>query len=430
MKKMNEIVLEGLDEKIYEYTTKTGLKIYMWVNEKVNGCFMSLSVKYGSLHTKFKVGGKTYEVPNGLAHFLEHIKFNLREGVTAHDEFYKIGGDSNAFTTFKYTSYVVFATQNKKENLKLLLDFVYNPYFTKKMITKEKGIIIEEANMSNDDPYSKIFYDNLKNVLQKSNYRNLITGEIEDIKEISLDDVLVAYETFYHPENMFLAITGSFNPYEMAKLVEDNLAKKDFGEYKNPEIIRVSEPKKVTAEYMEEEINITYPKVKYSLKIPINKFKNIGSMDLKMVVNLIMNINFGATSDFRSELMLKELISGMGYSVDIYEEYLVITLTINTNYYDEVIKLVREKIDNMEVNEKDIIRKRNATIATLILDYEDIEQVNMKIQDDIINEGKIVADIKKRIGNVNKEILEEVLKQFSNDNVSITVFKPKENQES
>ncbi len=426
---MKEIVLEGLEEKIYEYTTKNGLKVYMWVNEKVNGCFASLSVKYGSIHTKFKVGKKVYTVPNGLAHFLEHIKFNMKEDVTAHDEFIKIGGDSNAFTTFKYTSYIVFATQNKIENLNLLLDFVYNPYFTKKMISKEKGIIVEESNMSNDDPYSKIFYDNLKNVLQKSNYRNLITGEVEDIKEISLDDVEIVYNTFYHPKNMFLTITGNFNPYEMAKTVEDNLAKKEFGEFQEVDIISESEPKKVTKDYLEENVGITYPRVKYSLKIPINKFKNVETIDLKLLCDLILNINFGSTSEFRSDLILKGLVTSMGYSLDIYEEYLVITITANTNYQDEVIKLIREKFDNLEVDEKDIVRKRNAAIATLILDYEDIEQVNMKIQDDIINEGEIITDLKIRVASINQEKLESVINYINNDNVAISVFKPKENQE-
>lgn len=426
---MKEIVLEGLEEKIYEYTTKNGLKVYMWVNEKVNGCFASLSVKYGSIHTKFKVGKKVYTVPNGLAHFLEHIKFNMKEDVTAHDEFIKIGGDSNAFTTFKYTSYIVFATQNKIENLNLLLDFVYNPYFTKKMISKEKGIIVEESNMSNDDPYSKIFYDNLKNVLQKSNYRNLITGEVEDIKEISLDDVEIVYNTFYHPKNMFLTITGNFNHYEMAKTVEDNLAKKEFREFQEVDIISESEPKKVTKDYMEENVGITYPRIKYSLKIPINKFKNVEMVDLKLLCDLILNINFGSTSEFRSDLILKGLVTSMGYSLDIYEEYLVITITANTNYQDEVIKLIREKFDNLEVDEKDIVRKRNAAIATLILDYEDIEQVNMKIQDDIINEGEIITDLKIRVASINQEKLESVINYINNDNVAISVFKPKENQE-
>ena len=163
---MKEIILEGLNEKIYEYSTKCGLKVYMWVNERVTSTFMSLSVKYGSIHNKFKIGKKVYEVPNGVAHFLEHIKFNIDANTVAHDEFYKLGADSNAFTTFEYTSYIVYATKNLDKVLNLLLDYVYNPYFTKKMITKEKGIILEEANMTEDDPYSVIFYENLKSVLQ------------------------------------------------------------------------------------------------------------------------------------------------------------------------------------------------------------------------------------------------------------------------
>lgn len=427
---MKEIVLEGLDEKIYEYTTKTGLKIYMWVNEKVNSCLMTLSVKYGSIHTKFKVGKKTYEVPNGVAHFLEHIKFNINENSTAHDEFYKIGGDANAFTTFKWTSYIVFATGNKNENLNLLLDYVYNPYFTKKMINKEKGIIIEEANMSNDDPYSLIFYNNLKAVLQKSKYRNLITGEVEDIKKIELDDIKNVYDNFYHPKNMFLIITGNFNPYEMAKITEENLSKKEFKEYIEPVIIDETEPKKVTVEYSETNVNVSYPKIKYSLKIPLNKFKNIENLDLKILVRLILNINFGPTSDFYTELIEKELVTSLSSTLDIYEDYLVITISATTNYKDEVIKRLKEKIDMLEISEKDIIRKKNATLATLILDYDDIETVSMKIQDDIINEGKIITDLKERISNIDKDILNNVLKYITNDNVSVNVFLPNKSQDN
>ena len=44
---MKEIVLKGLNEVIYEHTTKEGLKVYMWVNERVKATLMTLSVKYG-----------------------------------------------------------------------------------------------------------------------------------------------------------------------------------------------------------------------------------------------------------------------------------------------------------------------------------------------------------------------------------------------
>ena len=41
-----------------------------------------------------------------------------------------------------------------------LLDFVYI-LFTKKSVAKEKGIIVEEANMGLDDAYSIVFFHTL-----------------------------------------------------------------------------------------------------------------------------------------------------------------------------------------------------------------------------------------------------------------------------
>lgn len=425
---MEELELKGLNEKIYVYHTKCGLPIYMWVNEKVSSMYASLSVKYGSIHTKFKIGKKTYEVPNGIAHFLEHVKFNIDEETTAHDEFYKLGGDANAFTTFDYTSYIVFATNNKKENLEELLNFVYNPFFTKKCISKEKGIIVEEANMGLDDPYSIVFFHSLLNTLQKSKYRNTITGTPDDVTSITLEDVKLVYDTFYHPENMFLTLTGNFNPYEMACLVEDNLSKKKFGKYLNPIIIKENEPKKVTTKYKEEYINVTYPRLKFSIKMDMSRFKNYSSLELKILTSLLFNINFGATSDFKDELMEKGLIQNMNVTCDVYDDTFVVTINVTSNFKEEIIKRVKEKLENLSISELDFKRKKNATIATLILDYEDLENVSYRIQDDVLNNGGIVTNLKEILEDETIDDLKNIIDLLDFDNISINVFLPKENQ--
>ena len=425
---MEELELKGLNEKIYVYHTKCGLPIYMWVNEKVSSMYAALSVKYGSIHTKFKIGKKTYEVPNGIAHFLEHVKFNIDEETTAHDEFYKLGGDANAFTTFDYTSYIVFATNNKKENLEELLNFVYNPFFTKKCISKEKGIIVEEANMGLDDPYSIVFFHSLLNTLQKSKYRNTITGTPDDVTSITLEDVKLVYDTFYHPENMFLTLTGNFNPYEMACLVEDNLSKKKFGKYLNPIIIKENEPKKVTTKYKEEYINVTYPRLKFSIKMDMSRFKNYSSLELKILTNLLFNINFGATSDFKDELMEKGLIQNMNVTCDVYDDTFVVTINVTSNFKEEIIKKVKEKLENLSISELDFKRKKNATIATLILDYEDLENVSYRIQDDVLNNGGIVTNLKEILEGETIDDLKNIIDLLDFDNISINVFLPKENQ--
>lgn len=425
---MEELELKGLNEKIYVYHTKCGLPIYMWVNEKVSSMYASLSVKYGSIHTKFKIGKKTYEVPNGIAHFLEHVKFNIDEETTAHDEFYKLGGDANAFTTFDYTSYIVFAKNNKKENLEELLNFVYNPFFTKKCISKEKGIIVEEANMGLDDPYSIVFFHSLLNTLQKSKYRNTITGTPDDVTSITLEDVKLVYDTFYHPENMFLTLTGNFNPYEMACLVEDNLSKKKFGKYLNPIIIKENEPKKVTTKYKEEYINVTYPRLKFSIKMDMSRFKNYSSLELKILTSLLFNINFGATSDFKDELMEKGLIQNMNVTCDVYDDTFVVTINATSNFKEEIIKRVKEKLENLSISEIDFKRKKNATIATLILDYEDLENVSYRIQDDVLNNGGIVTNLKEILEDETIDDLKNIIDLLDFDNISINVFLPKENQ--
>ena len=425
---MEELELKGLNEKIYVYHTKCGLPIYMWVNEKVSSMYASLSVKYGSIHTKFKIGKKTYEVPNGIAHFLEHVKFNIDEETTAHDEFYKLGGDANAFTTFDYTSYIVFATNNKKENLEELLNFVYNPFFTKKCISKEKGIIVEEANMGLDDPYSIVFFHSLLNTLQKSKYRNTITGTPDDVTSITLEDVKLVYDTFYHPENMFLTLTGNFNPYEMACLVEDNLSKKKFGKYLNPIIIKENEPKKVTTKYKEEYINVTYPRLKFSIKMDMSRFNNYSSLELKILTSLLFNINFGATSDFKDELMEKGLIQNMNVTCDVYDDTFVVTINVTSNFKEEIIKKVKEKLENLSISELDFKRKKNATIATLILDYEDLENVSYRIQDDVLNNGGIVTNLKEILEDETIDDLKNIIDLLDFDNKSINVFLPKENQ--
>ena len=425
---MEELELKGLNEKIYVYHTKCGLPIYMWVNEKVSSMYASLSVKYGSIHTKFKIGKKTYEVPNGIAHFLEHVKFNIDEETTAHDEFYKLGGDANAFTTFDYTSYIVFATNNKKENLEELLNFVYNPFFTKKCISKEKGIIVEEANMGLDDPYSIVFFHSLLNTLQKSKYRNTITGTPDDVTSITLEDVKLVYDTFYHPENMLLTLTGNFNPYEMACLVEDNLSKKKFGKYLNPIIIKENEPKKVTTKYKEEYINVTYPRLKFSIKMDMSRFKNYSSLELKILTSLLFNINFGATSDFKDELMEKGLIQNMNVTCDVYDDTFVVTINVTSNFKEEIIKKVKEKLENLSISELDFKRKKNATIATLILDYEDLENVSYRIQDDVLNNGGIVTNLKEILEDETIDDLKNIIDLLDFDNISINVFLPKENQ--
>lgn len=421
---MKEIKLKGLNEVIYEDVCDNGLKIYMWVNKKVNTFYGTLSVKYGSIFNNFKIGNKEYSTPSGVAHFLEHVKFNEDDELTAHDYFYKMGSETNAFTTFHYTNYQVLGSTNPKDNINHLLDFVFNGYFTKKLIKNEKGIIIEEAKMGEDDPYTIMLFKHLDNMFHNYEHKKLITGSPKDIKEIDIDDIKLVYNTFYHPQNMFLVVTGNFNPYEISETVKENMNKKEFSQYLNPEKIIKKESKKVRVEYEELDINVTNKKIKIGIKIPKKIFKNLDDLHIRLFIGMILKANFGNTSDFKDELLQKEIISSMSYMSEIFDDYLIIMFTIDSEYKNEILKLMNDKLNNLEITEKTFNRIKKGNIATLILEYEDVEMVNNIIQTEILTYDNIIENMKEIYENIKYEEILEFLKELDLSNQSILIFNP------
>ena len=137
---MNKIEIWGSKENLYKEHLDNGLDIYMVPNYNVKNFYITLNVKYGSIYNKFKYKGKNYDMPKGIAHYLEHLMFNMPEG-SAFEYFSKLGSPVNAFTSFDITCYEVFSNSKFKENLSYLVKYVYTPYFTKEMVNNERGII-------------------------------------------------------------------------------------------------------------------------------------------------------------------------------------------------------------------------------------------------------------------------------------------------
>ena len=423
---MQEINLKGIDEKIYYDICDNGLPIYMVVNDKVNNFYMTLNVRYGSVDTEYKVkGSKEYEkVHNGLAHFLEHVNFNEKDGYTAHDYFNSLGSSINAFTTFDFTAYEVFACTDFEKNLNHLLDYVQTPYFTKELIEKEKGIICEEVKMGKNNPGHKLYYGMNESLFKKHKRKNLVTGDINDVKGITLKEIEKVYNTFYHPKNMFLVITGNFNPYEAVGIVKENQANKEFPKYLNPIIKKEKEPLQVKTKYKEIETNVEIPKVKICYKMSKNNFKNYSDFLINIYLSIILRNNFGATSYLREELLEKELVVGIGASRDVFDDIVTLEINIETKYPNEVIPIIEEKMHNLTINEDDLNRRIRCNIAALINDYDDIEYVNSDIADQLISYNEVVDNMYDVYNNLKLEEVTDIISKINLDNYSVVVLVP------
>ena len=423
---MKEIVLKGLDEKIYVDKCDNGMPIYMLVNDLVNNFYITLNVKYGSIDTEFKLedSEEYIKVPDGIAHYLEHVNFNIGDDETAHDIFKKYGAQINAYTTFDFTSYEVFGNSHFEENINNLLDYVQKPYFTDKLIEKERGIIIEEVKMGKNRPGHKLYYGMNKALFKKDKRRNLVTGEVKDVKKITTEHLKLVFDNFYHPQNMFVVITGNFDPEEAARIIKENQSKKEFIKYKNPVVKVEKEPKAVNKEYDSIECNVEIPKGKLCYKMPLEIFGDIDQMVLGIHLGAILRNNFGNTSLLREELLEKKLVTGVGASSDIEKGLLVIEISFESEHVDEVLEILKKKMEHLEINKEDIIRRRRANIASLINGFDDIEYVNSDISYQLIIYNKIYDDIFDLYNNTSIDIAESIIDKMDLSNNSTVILVP------
>jgi len=424
---MKKIKIDKTSEVLYYKKLNNGLELYVLPNINQKNFYITYSTKFGSINTEFKANNSSSftKVPNGIAHYLEHLMFNMENG-SAFDYFSKLGSSVNAFTSYNVTCYEVFSSTYFKENLEYLLDYVGTPYFTKESVNNERGIIEEEISMYENNPNSELVYKAYNNIFVNDKHSELISGKKEDIKKITIDNLYECYNTFYNPNNMFIIITGNVNPYEALAIIEENMSKK---EYNNPTIINKSfnEPIKVKTEYEEKYMNVEINKVNISFKIPKKNFKCLGLSDieLEIYIGLLFNILFGSTSILQDKLITSKIVSnGINISKTFTKDYIVVSLLSDTEYVETYINMVRDTMKNIKISESELERKLKVYKSNYILHFDDIELVNNNIQDNILMHGKVVNNYLNIYENINIDKLNEVIKRIKNKSESILVIKP------
>ena len=213
---------ENLDETLYTCRLRNGLTVKVVPKKGFTRCLAYFVTDFGSIHTRFRLDGKEYCVPAGVAHFLEHKMFELPDrDVTA--EFAALGADVNAFTSFDMTAYYFSCTARFEENLRLLLEFVSTPYFTQESVQREQGIIDQEIAMNEDTPDSREFEALMGKMYRHHPVRVPILGTRESIREITAQTLYDCHRAFYTPANMILCVVGDVDAEKIVAIAEEML---------------------------------------------------------------------------------------------------------------------------------------------------------------------------------------------------------------
>ncbi len=423
---MKEIELVGLEKKVYYEVLDNGLSIYMIPYTDKKNFYISYATRFGSTTTEFVPFGKKRQikVPNGIAHFLEHKMFESKTGENPFTFGSKHGTGYNAMTSFDSTQYVCFGTKDFNENLEFLLNFVNEAYFTDENVEKEKGIIAEEIKMYEDMPEAV-----LENKLRENTYRHHpkrvdIAGTIEDVYKITKEDLYNCYNTFYKPNNMFLLIVGAFDKDKALKIIKDTVNQPKYNKSGIIVLKKYKEPDSVLKKYEEIKANVQVPKVGVALKINKDKLKYKDDFKLDLYLQMILNIMFGMSSDFRESLREEMIATSFYTEMEIADNFRVLDFVAESTHPDKFIELLNKYLNNIEVKEEDLERLKKVWIANEVKMIDVIDNTVYNQFDDIIKYKDIIPNKVDIIRSLNKSEIDKIISSIKVGNTATVVMLP------
>ena len=299
---MNALKHPLLGDTLYTDTHKTGLKIVVWPQPEASSVYAVFATKYGSVYNVLPTAdGGTEEVPEGIAHYLEHKLFESEKG-DAFRDFAQTGASANAYTTFDRTAYLFHASENILPSLDILLNFVQDPYFTPETVQKEQGIIGQEIRMGEDMPNRRVLFNMLKGLFHTHPVRVDIAGTVESIAKITPELLYRCYYRYYNLHNMVLVVAGRITPDEVMDAC-DRLLKP--AEEWVPDNYVIEEPATAAQEYVEDKMAVSAPLFYIGFKEPVVSHSPKMLAGARLLIDLIC----GKASPLYTRLLEEGLIN-------------------------------------------------------------------------------------------------------------------------
>lgn len=290
---------------------------------------------------------------NGISHFLEHVMFKGTKKRTAFEissDIDEIGAQINAFTSKELTCYYTKSTAEHLEtSLEILSDIFFNSTFEEQELEKEKGVIIEEINMSEDTP-EEVCLDLLaKGYYGEQGLGQTILGSIKNIKKFTRLDVLDYIKNYYTADNVIISIAGNVNIEDAQKLAEEYFAKK-FKSYKS---VKQNKTVLCKPQHLYKSKKIEQSHIGFAMR-------GLAIDDKKVDALSIANIIFGGGMSSRLFQKVREEL-GLAYSVYSYSSQykdnglIEIYAGVNTALRDLAVNAI---IDELNVFKKNKITER------------------------------------------------------------------------
>jgi predicted Zn-dependent peptidase len=183
-------------------------------------------VKALTVMAMFPVGSR-YEVRkmSGSSHFVEHMMFKGTQKRPTHLEISReldaFGAEYNAFTSKDYTGYYIKTGEvNMDKAFDWLADIIFSSKFETEEVEKEKGVIVEELRMYEDNPLMAV-----ENLFERAMFGDCalgwdVGGSPESVRGVSREELWEYYKNHYFPGNMVLVVAGNISQSKFNKALK------------------------------------------------------------------------------------------------------------------------------------------------------------------------------------------------------------------
>ncbi len=423
--KKKEIISKNLDEKYFHFVHPTGLNIYIYPKEDYNSTYVLFGTNFGSVNNKFKVDGKEIiEVPDGIAHYLEHKLFECEDG-DAFVKYAKTGASANAYTSFEKTAYLFSCSQNFEESLNILLDFVQTPYFTDETVKKEQGIIGQEIKMYEDSPDWNVLFNLLKSLYHNHPVKIDIAGTVESIAEITPKKLYDCYNAFYNLNNMALCIAGKVDVDKTLMLIDKKLKP---SKAINVEKIFPDEPNSIVTNRVEREFDVLSPIFNMGYKQKVDK----EWMDTKDIayIDIILYAVASKSSPMYQKLLNDGLINTSSFSYEHFEGpwFSSIIFSGESRDPDLVSDIIRNelyKISKTGIDEVTFNRAKKAVYGANVANFNSVSSIANALLGLAFSNRELFNYV-DHVANANLQEVNEKLKGMFNKELSaLSIISPK-----
>lgn len=357
---------------------------------------------------------------NGLSHFLEHLFFKGTKSRPkpgqVPKELNKIGGSYNAFTSKENTGFWVKSSAKDFDiSLDIVSDILLEPLFDPKEIEKERGVILQEISMYEDEPRRRVL-DLMENVLFGDQSLGWdIAGTKETVSQIKKTDIVKYESGNYLSENMVVVAAGNIDKKTVFKKIEKAFEGVRRGKIKTSSPVRISQK---------------FPKTKIIKKSSDQThfalaFYGYDMFDEKRYILNLLSIILGGNTSSRLFTEIREKLGLAYYIYSWGDQYLDAGyLGMTAGIPHEKIELVIKKIINIiqaikekGVSKKDLDFAKSFVRGQMALKFETSDEIASFIASQELFYKKILQP---------EEILRKIEKISQNDILKIgkDIFRP------